>query len=53
MLKSAKIVEANEGAKFNDYGDYSYVAEANNWINHPRTDFTFGLKILAARFSNY
>jgi len=55
ILKSAKmdILEATEGAKFNDYSDYSYVAEANNRIYHPRTEFTFALKMLAARFSNY
>jgi len=47
------ILEATEGAKFNDYSDYSYVAEANNRIYHPRTEFTFALKMLAARFSNY
>jgi hypothetical protein len=47
------ILEAPEGAKFNDYNDYSYVAEANNRIYYPRMNFTFALKILAARFSNY
>jgi len=47
------ILEATEGEKFNDYSDYPYVEEANNRIYHPRTDFTFALKILAARFSIY
>ena len=55
ILKSAKMdmLEAKEGAKFNDYSDYSDMAEANNRIYRPLTDFAFSLKILAERFNSY
>ena len=47
------MLEAKEGAKFNDYSDYSDMAEANNRIYRPLTDFAFSLKILAERFNSY